>query len=96
MKTRMIALVCVVAFIVGSTAPAHAMDDFTPEAMATDTLVVRPMCLAATIVGSAVFLVSLPFVAIAGKTGKTAKALVGKPAKATFVRDMGDLSGVGL
>jgi len=96
MKMRMIALVCLVAFLAGTAVPVRAMDDYTPEAMATDSLVVRPVCLAATIIGSAVFLVSLPFVAIAGKTGKTAEALVGKPAKATFVRDMGNLSGLDL
>ena len=93
---RMIALVSLVAFIVVTTIPAQAMDDFTPEAMATDTLVVRPVCLVATIVGGAIFIVSLPFVAIAGKTGKTAEVLVGKPAKATFTRDMGDLSALEL
>ena len=96
MKTRLIALICVVAFMVSSSLPARALDDYTPEAMATDTLVVRPVCFVATVVGSAIFLVSLPFVAIAGKTGETAEALVGKPAKATFVRDMGNLSGLEL
>jgi hypothetical protein len=40
--------------------------------------------------------VCLPFTIIAGKVKQTASSLVGKPAKATFVRDMGDMSNLWL
>ena len=58
---------------------------------AADALVVRPVCLAATVVGSAVFVVALPWAAMSKSVKKTAHALVGKPANATFTRPMGDM-----
>lgn len=92
MKTKILALICILALAMGAMTPAQAFDDYSPESMAADGLVVRPVCFAATVVGSAIFVVTLPFTAIAGKVGKTADTLVGKPARATFVRDMGDFS----
>ena len=59
--------------------------------VAADALVVRPACLVATVVGSAVFVVALPWAAISKTVKKTADELVGKPANATFVRPMGDM-----
>jgi hypothetical protein len=59
--------------------------------VAADALVVRPACLVATVVGSAVFLVALPVAAISKSVKKTADALVVKPANATFTRPMGDM-----
>jgi len=80
------------AFIALAAPSSQAFEDYSPEAMAADSLVVRPVCLAATIVGTAVFVVSLPFTLIAGKVRQTADSLIAKPARATFVRDMGDMS----
>jgi hypothetical protein len=44
----------------------------------------------ATIVGSAFFVVALPFSLPTGSVGKSFHALVASPAKYTFYRTMGD------
>ncbi len=58
-------------------------------AMSTDLLVIRPVLLATTIVGSAIWLVSLPFSAGGGNMKQAADTLVIGPAEATFVRCLG-------
>jgi hypothetical protein len=58
---------------------------------ATDALVVRPVCLAATLVGSVVFVVALPAALFSKSVKKTANTLVVKPANATFKRPLGDM-----
>ena len=62
-----------------------------PLAVAADAVVVRPLCLASTIVGSALFVVALPVAAASKSVKPTAEALVAKPAAATFKRPLGDL-----
>ena len=59
--------------------------------MAADVLVVRPACLVATVVGSAVFVVALPAAAMSKSVKKAADTLVVKPANATFTRPLGDM-----
>jgi hypothetical protein len=71
--------------------PASASDDSGPFTVAMDVAVVRPGCLAATIVGSALFVVSLPLAAISKSVKKSAQTLVVKPARATFTRPLGDM-----
>ncbi len=68
------------------------MDDGSPEAVASDVLVVRPVCFVATILGSALFIVALPVAAITKSTRQTGDALVGAPARATFKRPLGDMT----
>ncbi len=65
------------------------LEEPTALAMAGDLVVARPVGLAITIVGAAVFLVSLPFSLLGGNTGEAAKTLVVGPAKTTFVRCLG-------
>lgn len=74
-----------------NTDVAVEYDTDTPEAfaMAGDLLVARPLLLAATAVGTAVFVVTLPFSWLSGSTEKAGKALVVEPGKATFVRCLG-------
>jgi hypothetical protein len=84
------------AVLLASSAPsARAFDDGSYEAVATDVIVVRPLCFVATILGSALFVISAPVAAISGSTSKTADALVGRPARATFTRPMGEMSSLG-
>ncbi|NIB39553.1 hypothetical protein HBA55_08145 [Pseudomaricurvus alkylphenolicus] len=64
-------------------------EDPSALAMTTDLLVVRPVLLATTIVGSAVWVVSLPFSAAGGNMMQAADTLVVGPGKATFVRCLG-------
>jgi hypothetical protein len=44
------------------------------------------------VVGGAIFVISLPVAAISGSIDSAAHALVVKPARATFVRPLGDFS----
>jgi hypothetical protein len=46
-------------------------------------------------VGSAFFVVALPFALLSRSVGKTADTLVGTPARATFTRQMGDFNQIG-
>ncbi|CAH9018057.1 hypothetical protein [Candidatus Nitrosacidococcus sp. I8] len=54
-----------------------------------DLLIARPILGVATGLGSAVFLVSLPFTAISGHVEGAANTLVKGPARATFARCLG-------
>ncbi len=58
-------------------------------AMTGDALIARPLGAAFTVIGAAVFLVTLPFSALGGNVGEAGKVLVVEPAKATFVRCLG-------
>lgn len=64
-------------------------EDPSALAMGTDLLLVRPVMLATTVVGSAVWLVSLPFSALGGNAMQAADTLVVGPGKSTFVRCLG-------
>ncbi|MFC0704557.1 hypothetical protein SAMN05216429_112115 [Marinobacter persicus] len=79
---------CLLAF--SSASHAQAVDE-SPSALAmtTDALLLRPVLLATTIVGSAVYVVSVPFAALGGNAKEAGRVLVGEPAKATFVRCLG-------
>lgn len=61
----------------------------TALAMVTDTVVVRPVMLAFTVVGTAFFVVSLPFSALGGNVGQAADTLMVQPAANTFLRCLG-------
>lgn len=61
----------------------------TALAMTGDLVIARPALLAVTIVGTAVFLVSLPFSLLGGNAGEAGKTLVVGPAENTFVRCLG-------
>jgi hypothetical protein len=62
-----------------------------PLAVVVDGVVVRPASLAVTILGSGLFLVTLPFSIPSKSTGKTADTLISYPARMTFTRPLGDL-----
>ena len=94
MKTKALAVFCVLALILAGTPQCLAQDDRPAPgagAIAADTLFVRPACLVATIVGSALFVISLPIAAVTKSVHQTAHALVVKPAEATFKRPLGDM-----
>jgi hypothetical protein len=57
--------------------------------MVADLAVARPIGAAMTVVGTAVFLVSLPFTAAGGNIGEARENLVDGPAAATFLRCLG-------
>lgn len=92
MKTRILTFCCVAAILLAQVPQAQAMEDGSAEAIAADILVVRPACLAMTVIGSALFLVSLPVAAISKSTRQSARALVVRPARATFTRPLGNMT----
>jgi hypothetical protein len=61
----------------------------TAGAALADAGIARPLMLAGTIGGAAVFLASLPFSILGGNVKEAAKTLVIDPANATFRRCMG-------
>lgn len=61
------------------------------EEMFFDGLIVRPLMAAVTIVGTAVFLATLPLSAIGGNANQAAKRFVAEPAKATLGQCLGCL-----
>lgn len=66
-----------------------------PVEVAADALVVRPVGIAATAIGAAIYIVALPFAAISGDVKRTGRTLVGTPANFTFKRRLGDFGGAG-
>ncbi len=70
---------------------ARTESDRDPSAlrMTGDLVVARPFMLGATLIGGAVFIVSLPFTALGGNTGQAADTLFIEPAKNTFFRCLG-------
>ena len=79
---------CLLAF--SSVGHANTVEE-TPSALAMtgDALLIRPALLATTVVGTAVYIVSLPFSLLGGNAGEAGETLVVEPAKATFVRCLG-------
>jgi hypothetical protein len=59
-------------------------------AIAADIVVLRPLSLVGTVLGTALFVVGLPFEAIAGDVSDPAQRLVVEPAKYTFARPLGE------
>ena len=90
MKTKLVTLICVAAFGWCSTTSTLA-DTKDPVDVAADALIVRPVCIVSTAVGSVLWVVALPFSVPSKSVKSTGKVLVTKPAKAAFVRPLGDI-----
>lgn len=58
-------------------------------AMAGDLVIARPILLGMTVLGTAAYVVSLPFTLAGGNAAEAADTLMIGPAKATFVRCLG-------
>jgi len=87
----LIAAMIFIPFGTSVLAQSKTMDNnVSAEAMTADLLVVRPLGIVATVVGSAIFIVSLPFSALGGNTKTACRKLVQDPAKFTFKRPLGD------
>lgn len=61
------------------------------ERMIVDGLVYRPLSLAGTLIGTGIYIVTLPFSLIGGNADQAGQALVVEPAKNTFNRCLGCL-----
>ncbi len=78
-------------FLLPQTLWAQGSIDEKPSAaaMAGDLVVARPIGLGMTILGTAAFVVSLPFTLLAGSVGEAADTLMIGPAETTFMRCLG-------
>jgi len=79
----------------GSSAFAQKQDLFeenSAEQMVFDFFLVRPLGIAVTAVGTAVFIVSLPFSASGGNVKEAFCKMIAEPAQFTFARPLGNLS----
>ena len=86
----MMILAAMLMFALPMHAQAQEIDE-TPSAaaMAFDGLIVRPLTLVATAVGTVIWVFTLPFSLLGGNAGDAAEVLVLTPAKATFIRCLG-------
>jgi preprotein translocase subunit SecG len=72
--------------------PGSQQEEGEAEEMAgmiADCLVLRPLGLVGTVLGTAFFIVSIPFSALGGNVGAAFRTMVIKPAKFTFGRPLG-------
>ena len=91
-KSLVSAVAAVCLLLTTSLARADQYGDYeqpSAEAMAGDAVVVRPLGLVATVLGTVTFIVALPFTIPSGSVGSSAKALIGDPASYTFNRPLG-------
>ena len=86
----MITMIAVFMFVLPTHSQAAEIEE-TPSAaaMVFDGLIIRPLTLVGTILGTAVWVVTLPFSLLGGNAGEAADVLVIAPAEATFVRCLG-------
>lgn len=96
MKIRrfLVAMIAVFTLTAAMQAKAYEeidVDEPSAEAMTFDLLIVRPMSLAGTLVGMAVFVVALPISLINLNVTDPARRLVLEPLQYTFTRELGDL-----
>lgn len=95
MKMRTLPVSLALSIILAASTPSYAADttqDF--EAVVADIVLARPLWLVATVVGTGLFVVTLPASALSRSVDKTARTLVTKPAQATFTRPLGDFSSI--
>jgi len=95
MRIQSFAAAAVLALSVGvAQAQVTQEVDTAPSAvaMAADLLVVRPVSLVATVLGTGLFVLQLPLSLIQGEPpSEPARKLVVEPAKYTFSRPLGDM-----
>ncbi|MEN6464945.1 MAG: hypothetical protein ABFD62_07175 [Syntrophaceae bacterium] len=88
---KKVVLFLVIIAVVCVSAPAFGGGSMGGEdlAVVADILLVRPIGVAAVVVGSAVFIVALPFSIPSGSVGLTAHVLIVEPFNYTFQRPIG-------
>ncbi|MBV62228.1 hypothetical protein [Abyssibacter profundi] len=78
------------ATVATAASSASPYEEPTAGAMAFDLLIVRPIGLVTTVAGAGLFVLSVPFSAIQGKSPlDAADTLVVEPARFTFTRPLG-------
>lgn len=71
-------------------ADVRAGESPTAASMGFDLVMARPLGIAGTVLGTGLFVVSLPFSALGANVEEAAVRLVAEPAKFTFVRPLGE------
>lgn len=95
---RMIVWMTLMALIAGPFASAALAEsneeqrekDLAGGMMIADALLIRPLGIVATVGGTVMFIISLPFSALGGNTGEAFDRLMVDPAAFTFTRPLGD------
>lgn len=92
-KLAVVGIVAALVFV--PVAPVAAQPEFKQEEagaeeMMADFLVARPLGFVSTVVGSALFVVSLPFSAAGGNVDAASEKMVKEPARFTFTRPLGE------
>lgn len=86
----LIASLVFIPFGTSALAETQMLDDENSGSMMTaDLVLVRPLGIVATVLGCAVFIVSLPFSALGGNTKEASQKLIQEPALFTFKRPLG-------
>jgi ABC-type uncharacterized transport system permease subunit len=94
-KNQTVVIVLAVTLIMSFTASPALMAqewdeaDASADSMLFDLVLVRPVGIAASVVGQVLFVVSLPFTLLGGNVGEAAKKLSWEPVKYTFARPLG-------
>ena len=69
---------------------SYFVESGSAEAMVADAIIARPVGLVTTILGSAVYVVSLPFSLLGGNEKQAREKLVKEPTAFTFKRPLGE------
>jgi len=97
-RRAVVAISCV-AVVAGSGVVATAEETYPggadSGAMAADLIFVRPVALVSTVVGAAIFVVTLPFTLPTQSAEEAGRALVESPFEYTFNRPLGDFDHCG-
>ena len=86
-------LLCTTSLVHAAEDPSYTArtEDVSAEAIIADGLLLRPAGIAATVLGTAVFVITLPFSIPTRSVDKAAQKLIVDPAKYTFVRPLGQI-----
>ena len=89
-RTRILAIVVMIITVLPNVVMAESITERPSGVeMTADLILVRPLMLGATILGSVIFIVASPFSALGGNFDESADTLVTTPFKATFMRCLG-------
>lgn len=97
-RARVAGLLALVLAAMPLAAAAQYDDTITGDRaadMVVDAVIMRPLGLAATVLGTALTVVTLPFTIPSGSVGETAHELIVRPVEYTFKRPLGDFSDTG-
>jgi len=98
LKRGVVAISCVALMVCSVWATAQddvPSDDVDSGSMLADLVFVRPFALVGTVLGTAVFLVALPFTLPSRSVEKMGTAFVANPFEYTFNRRLGDFNHCG-